>query len=97
MAIKKIFKYPLMADYNGATAGWCQPVELPSGAKILSVAVQNQKAAVLWALVNPDAPNETRKIYIANTDGELPETFGSHRFIGTLLFGGGEIVLHVFE
>lgn len=96
--MKKIFKYPLDADYDGMTARWepCKAMELPCGAQILSVDIQNGKP-VMWALVNPDAPMEKRKIYISNTGGELPDDFGRRRFIGTLLFGGGRIVLHVFE
>lgn len=96
--MRKVFKYPLAAEFSGSGAHWeeRQVIEMPGGAKILSVALQGGRP-VLWALVDPEAPKERRPVYIVNTGGELGDEFGGRRFVGTLVFGDGGIVLHVWE
>jgi hypothetical protein len=99
--MKKIFKYPLPIEYkNGEGAGWnkVSALSMPEGAEILSVGLQDGKA-MMWALVDPDAPVAGRSIAIVNTGGSIggavPESF-CDKFIGTLIFGDGRIILHVF-
>jgi hypothetical protein len=96
--MKSIFKYSLHVNYDGFGARWeeRQVIEMPCDAKILSVGIQAGKP-MLWALVTPDAPAEKRTVCITKTGGELGDEFGGRRFIGTLLFGEGGIVLHVWE
>jgi hypothetical protein len=96
--MKSIFKYPLHVKYDGFGATWeeRQVIEMPYDARILSVGIQAGKP-MLWALVTPDAPAGKRTICITKTGGELGDEFGGRRFIGTLLFGEGGIVLHVWE
>lgn len=71
-----------------------QPVALPLGAQILSVANQNDKL-VLYALV--DAEQTITKdidIYIHGTGHKVNEK--ADLFLGTVLLYGGAMVVHVF-
>jgi hypothetical protein len=65
--------------------GWeaRQTIEMPCGAKILSVTVQAGVPTV-WALVNPEAATETRYLYITEGETKLGDEFVGRRFIGTL-------------
>ena len=98
--MRKIFKYKLNVSYDGMVNTWdpVQGIQMPYGAKILSVGIQGGEA-VLWALVDPEniVTMDKRKIYIVNTGGELGDQFDGRRFIGTLIFGSGGFILHVFE
>lgn len=79
--------------FNLRTHG-AKRVSMPKGARVLSV--QNQGGAmVLWALVNPSAPEAERTFYSAMTG----EPFDAEKleFIGTVQFNNGEFVAHVFE
>lgn len=81
--MKTIYKYPLQM---------LTELDLPVGAQILSVHVQNDTTC-LWALVTPGAATEKRIFAIYGTGHEvsdMPKTF-----IGTLHYGS--FVFHVFE
>jgi len=96
--MRSIYKYPLDIEYGNGSAGW-EPrnvIEMPKGAKILSAAIQHGKG-VLWALVDPNAEKERRQVLITATGGNIGDEFDGRRFIGTLLFGEGAIVLHAWE
>lgn len=94
----KIFKYPLPMEVAGLVAQWNlrSEIELPAGAEILSVQAQNN-TPVLWALVDPEAPKEKRKLVLLNTGGEMPTDVSFHRFLGTFQLNGGGLVFHLFE
>lgn len=96
--MRKIFKYKLNVAYDGIVGTWdpVQVIEMPGSPKILSVGIQAGEA-MLWALVNPDAEKQRKKVYVTNTGGELGDEFVGRRFLGTLIFGSGGIVLHVWE
>lgn len=67
---------------------------LPEGAQILSV--QNQRGhLVLWADVNRQASDITRKFMAVVTGSNPPER--KNQFIGTVQFDNGNYVVHVFE
>lgn len=88
--MKAIYKYQL-----GVTD--VQTVELPAGAKVLSVGTQRE-SIFAWALVNTDRDTEPRTFVIKGTghpieSGELDDT----RFIGTVMLSGGALVFHIFE
>jgi len=71
-------------------------VEMPSGAKILSVQVQADQPTV-WALVNPSNAKRPRVIITVMTGQEKRESIENLPFIGTVQLGGGGFVLHVFD
>lgn len=86
--MKKIFKYQL------GIIGW-QEVELPIGAKILSVQMQHEKL-FLWALVNEDKRKEKREIVLAGTGHPIEDT-DDLKFLGTVQEMDGDLVWHIFE
>jgi len=85
--MKAIWKYEL-------TMGTRQVVEMPVGAKLLTVHRQ-EGIVCLWAIVNTALPTEERIIGVFTTGYPLPEN--PKEYIGTAFFNGGEFVVHVFE
>ncbi len=71
-----------------------QAIEMPTGAKIVHVAVQGG-AVCLWAQVNPQAVTERRLISVYGTGQEMPDDPGHH--VGTFLLSGGQYVFHVYD
>jgi hypothetical protein len=96
--MKRIFKYPLPMEVDGGAAQWKDrfEIELPMGAEILSVQEQNN-APMLWALVDPEAIKEKRKMLLLNTGAEMPPDVNYHQFKGTYQLNGGRLVFHLFE
>ena len=84
---KPIYKYPLRI------VGF-QAVQMPKGARILSFANQNERA-VMWAIVDPSAPEENRKFWIVGTGHKVPA--GSLNYISTAQFIDNKFVAHLFE
>lgn len=70
-------------------------LELPKGAKLLCVDVQ-QGEPQLWVLVTPGNELETRCIESFATGQPIPI---EHRYehVGTFMLEGGALVFHVFE
>lgn len=86
--MKTIYKYPLeQRNIN--------EVEMPEGAEILSVQVQNE-IPVLWAIVDTENPNEKRKIRIIGTGHEI-NACEMMIFIDTFQLPKLGLVFHVFE
>lgn len=84
---KVIWKFPLeTTDIQG--------IEMPMGADILSVQVQN-KSICLWALCDPSAEKKKRYFLIFGTGNPVPDA--NQKFIGTVQMISGELVFHVFE
>ena len=48
----------------------------------------------LWALVDPDAPMESRRIRTYGTGGRVPDNL---EWLGTFQLDGGGLVFHAFE
>lgn len=84
--MRTVYKYSLEVQDNVA-------VEMKRGADTLHFAMQGGSPTI-WALVNPDAPLETRVFRLAGTGHplELPETLD---YIGTTF--DGPFVWHLFE
>lgn len=86
----KIYKYPLQIEDR-------QIIEMPRGARILSIQVQNGVPCI-WAQVNPKSEKEKRVIYIVGTGHDLEDfIFDSCGYRGTFQLHGGALVFHVFE
>jgi len=86
MENRTVWKFPLRVSD-------VQPVTMPAGARILHVAEQFGDLC-LWALVDPDAPKETRVIAICGTGHPAPD---DGRHIGSVMLHGSALVFHVFE
>lgn len=86
--MKRIFKYNLSICDE-------QFVEMPKGAQILSVAIQNDSVK-MWALVDPDEEKEKRPI-ICHGTGHDASDVTADMFIGTILTHYGSLVFHFFD
>lgn len=82
----QIWKFPLSASGT--------KIEVPKGAKPLSVQVQHG-VPVLYAEVDPAQPMHNRHIGIFATGQELPAARGT--FVDTFQLAGGELVFHVYD
>lgn len=88
--MKTIWKYQLKISED-------QRIEMPAGAKILSVQAQN-KVPCLWALVDPEAEKEKRFFEVFGTGNPIKEyEVTSRKFIDTFQAYCGSLVFHVFE
>lgn len=87
--MKKIYKYPLEITDT-------QFVELPLGAKILTVQIQGNQLC-LWAMVNalPEAIKKNRRIVIIGPGYPVPT--GELEYISTFQVMDGSLIFHVFE
>jgi hypothetical protein len=81
-----IYKYPLQIERKFR-------IELPLGAKILSVQLQDDKP-MLWAQINPEAMTEYRHFRVLMT-GEKHVERDDQIYLATLQHNG--IVVHIFE
>lgn len=84
----KIYKYPV-----NQPKGYIS-IEMPKGAKILTVQVQNEVPCI-WALVDPNAAPEIRCFRIYGT-GHMVE-HENMPYIGTFQLLEGRLVFHLFE
>lgn len=86
--MQTVYKYQL--SQNRETQ-----VELPKGAEILKVDVQNDTIC-LWAKVNPDKKKkEARTFEVFGTGHPMPDF--ERRFLNTFFVQGGTYVFHAFE
>ena len=70
-------------------------VMMPKGAKPISAREQGD-ALCVWAIVDPEAPKVSRRVYIIGT-GHEGANYGDLPFLGTALLMGGRLVIHVFD
>ena len=85
--MKQIWKFPLkIADE--------QNVAMPAGARILTVHLLGDRLC-LWAIVDPDAAPQPRRILIVET--EHSRCFDGLRHISTVPTAYRWLVWHVFE
>lgn len=84
---KTIWKYPFPIHDSFE-------LEMPRGAKVLSVQVQGGKPC-LWAEVNENGFDETRYFEVRGTGHTLIGNEG--RFIGTIQLMEGALVFHIYE
>ena len=73
-----------------------QSIQMPVGAEILCLQMQGGKPCI-WALVNPQADNETRGFITYGTGHVVPTEPYNHIYIGTYQLFSGDLVFHVFE
>lgn len=83
---KTVWKFPLVLEDTCA-------LMMPVGAKILTVQAQAGWPC-LWAIVNPDAPQEARLFALVGTGHSVPEW--ELDYIGTVQIEPG-LVFHLFE
>jgi hypothetical protein len=81
--MKRIYKYELEEN----------SVEMPIGAKILSIQMQNNRAYI-WALVDTDAECEFRYFVMIGTGHDFPQV-DAFTYINTIQ--DGRFVWHIFE
>ena len=88
-----IWKFVLVPDPQGDMLA---RVKMPKGARVISVGCQD-KDLIAWARVDPEAPQEERKLWCLFTGQYWPEALeGRDRhFYGTTTVAG--LVFHVFE
>ena len=86
--MRTIYKYPVPLDYGA--------VDMPRGAEILSVHTQ-RGLPQMWAIVDPEAPLESRRFHLFGTGHEMPPAAELGRFVGTFLFHDDSLVFHLFE
>lgn len=83
-----VYKYVINPDVSA--------LELPRGAKILSVAFQRDDFC-MWAKVDTEAEIETRAFRVFGTGHDIPRNMGiNYRFVGTAHMDNG-LVFHAFE
>lgn len=86
--MKSVYKYPI-PNHGG--------IEMPVGAKILSVHAQNDSVC-LWALVDPSRPPVSRAFRVFGTGHPIGNDLAERlSFVGTALLEAGSFVVHVFE
>lgn len=86
--MKSVYKYPI--PHHGG-------VEMPEGAKILSVHAQNGSVC-LWALVDTSSPRVPRRFRMFGTGHPMNNDLAERlSFVGTALLDAGFVVVHVFE
>lgn len=75
-------------------------VEMPAGARVLTVQTQHGNAQ-LWAIVDTEAPKETRRFFVIGTGHSLPDAIddgdGALKHLGTFQLFDGGFIGHVFE
>lgn len=74
-------------------------INLPAGARLLSVGIQDDGGMVVWSLVSHDRAEDEmesgpRRLIVVNTGGDIEMPDGA-RFLGTVDDEG--IVWHVFD
>lgn len=82
-----IWKFPLSDETTA--------LEMPAGASILRVDVQDG-SVFLWAMVDTDAPKETRFFLFYGTGYEIKDA-DRLKFLNTFFVKGGVYVFHAFE
>lgn len=69
-------------------------VSMPTGARVLTAREQMEDIFV-WAEVDTDAPQETRRFYVYGTGHDMPDD--PVTYIGTAMLSGGRLVFHIYE
>lgn len=91
---QQVWKHAIAIQLAGF--GITMEAEMPVGAQIVHVREQGNDAIAIWFLVDAEqAVLETRSFNIYGT-GHGPILF-NERYVGTAIFAGGSLVLHVFE
>jgi hypothetical protein len=96
VAMKKIFKYSTLVDGDFKKSF---SIQMPKGSQILSVQIdQKTSHPTIWAMVDPEKPEEERFFELFGTGQDIYEDMGIERvYIGTYQYQKGEFVGHIFE
>lgn len=95
--MKTIYKYPLMTTPELVGGHIFEEIELPIGAEVLTIEIQNKDNVCLWAVVNPEEEQkETRKFVLFGTGMGIPDSL-ELKYIKTILISDGVFVYHGFE
>jgi hypothetical protein len=86
--MNEVWKFTLESHLNP------QQVDMPKGAQIVNVAMQGDYLRI-WAIVDPEAPLEPRKLYVFGTGFPIPKLTTDLKYRGTAV--GSWLVWHVFE
>lgn len=96
---RKVFRYPVELTDE-------QTIMMPEGAQILCVArregtrvvlgVGSHEAVELWALVDPQAAPQRRRLRVAGTGHPLASE-DNLVYLGTVQIAQGQLVFHIFE
>ena len=70
-------------------------LSMPAGARVLCVQTQDGYPCI-WAMVDPDKPNESRLFMVRGTGHEMGDAVGMP-YIGTFQMEQGQLVFHVFD
>lgn len=70
-------------------------IEMPKGAKMLTVQMQHGVACV-WAEVDVDAPKVRHAFRVLGT-GHPADDVAEMPYLGTIQLHGGDLVFHVFD
>ena len=89
MNYKAVYKYSIPTN-TGVSVH-----KMPKDAEILCVQLQAGLPQI-WALVNPDAEKEERKIAVVGT-GFNHEFLSKSSYVGTFQEAEGALIWHVFE
>lgn len=89
----RIWKFPLEITDE-------QTVELPAGARLLTVQMQKQygdrrETPCLWAIVDPEAPRVRLRFRIVGTGNPFPDAEDCS-YLSTFQLEDGALVFHVF-
>lgn len=88
--MKTIYKYKVKPQET-------QEVEMPVGAQLLTAQVIDVNVWI-WALVDTEVQEkELRRVAVLKTGQEITLNTDQLLYINSVQFGGGELVLHVFE
>ena len=85
----KIYKYPLEITDR-------QTVKLPADSEIISIVNINEKPYI-YVIVEPgEECGIHHEIICYGTGHPMRDDYCDYRFLGTLVFAGGRLVLHYF-
>jgi len=87
MADPVIWKYLIPGSSN--------ELDIPKNSRLLSVGLKD-KEIYLWALVDPEAEQESKIVHVFATGEGITYNTGALKFIGTVIDEDG-LVWHVFE
>jgi len=85
---KRIYKYPVKPGKF--------EIELPRGARVLSVATQKNDA-VMWVLLDPNERVMEKRRFATIGTGHDADVVSGWNFVGTFQLDDGALVFHLFD
>lgn len=95
--MKTIYKYHMMTTPELVCGQLLAEIDLPKGAEVLTIEIQQKENVCLWATVDPtEEQTESRKFVLFGTGMGIPESL-ELKYIKTILISDGVFVYHGFE